>query len=385
MIKCFISAGEASGDLYGAELISALHATGQFECYGIGGEKMKAAGQKQLCGLDDLAVMGIMEGLLQLYRIKDIFDKAVVFMERENIDFFIPIDFPGFNIKLAGEVKAMGKKTIYYISPKVWAWKEKRAVTIKKYVDLMLSIFPFEVDFYKKYQLPCLYTGNPLVERLDLIKSSKNQYGIKEGDPLVVLMPGSRKFEIKFNLKPMIQSALLIQKRISNVQFIMPVASTMSKEQFELRIDEILQIEGNKELNLKVLQGQSHEVMKVADAGIITSGISTLEAAILKLPMAVVYRLNPITYFIAKVFVRIKSVSLANILAEEEVVPEFLQDRWTPELVAPHIIKLLEDESYLQQVKSRLGKVKQVLTETPAVDPVQSILNYHQESFHKPK
>jgi lipid-A-disaccharide synthase len=336
MKKILIVTGELSGFNYAKALVPLLSRC--FKIYGVFLEELPGA--ERILDSRKLISFGLFESVARLPSIIRGKRKIVAFLEREKPDAILLIDFPGFNLKLAKVAKERGIKVLYFISPKFWAWGEQRVERIKRLVDRMFVIFPFEVELYRRHGVNVTYVGNPLK---DMVKPTLSQEDFLKrfqlSRPLFVLMPGSRPSEVKYLLEPM----LLATKGISG-SFVIPVASSVDRAGIEEKVERL-----NPEVKL-IPEGERYNLLFAADAGVIASGTASLEAAIAGLPHVVVYRLNPFTYMIAKRVVKVPFVSLPNIIAGKEVVPELLQDEVTPEKIAEELLRLFEK-------RNRVGKL----------------------------
>ena len=314
--KIFIIAGESSGDMHAANMVKALyHYDSELEIKGFGGEKMADAGVQLLRTLDKLSLMGFVEIIKHLKTIKENFVIAKREISRMKPDLLILIDYPGFNLRMAKWAKSQGIKVYWYIAPQVWAWGKKRIEKMKKYIDKLFVILPFEQDFFSAAGIETVYTGHPLMEEIASFETDskfliKNK--IPTGKKLIAFFPGSRISEIKRNIAPVVP----VIKKNQNFFFLIAAKSTLPQESFEQL----------KDLgNAKVIYDQNYEIMTAADAGIIKSGTSTLEAALFDLPQLVIYKVNFFSYLIAKMLVKIKFASLVNLILEKEAIKELLQ------------------------------------------------------------
>ncbi len=312
-MRYYIIAGEASGDLHGSNLIRALHEQDDAaEIRAWGGDKMEAAGATLVKHYRELAFMGFVEVIRHLGTImKNIrFCKEDVLRFKPNV--LVLIDYPGFNLRIAQWAKERGIKVVYYISPQVWAWKEGRVKAIKRDVDLMLVILPFEVDFYKKWNFDAAYIGHPLIE---VIKQEKEDVPVVllSEKPLVALLPGSRAQEIKQQLPVM----LSVVKDFPEYQFVVAGAPSQPDELYESLIGDA---------PVLLTRNQTYNVLKQARAALVTSGTATLETALFGVPQVVCYKGNPVSFWLAKKLVKVKYVSLVNLILDKEVVRELLQD-----------------------------------------------------------
>jgi lipid-A-disaccharide synthase len=314
-MKVFIIAGEASGDLHGSNLIKAFKAHDpQIELAFWGGDKMaEAAGLTPLKHINELAFMGFLEVVTHLSAIRKNFKNCKNHIRDFAPDAIIFIDYPGFNLRLAPFAKSLDIKTFYYISPKVWAWKKNRVYSIKKYIDRLYSILPFEVDFYQKYQYPIHYVGNPLMDALESFTQKQTTAPCAEH---IVLLPGSRQQEIERMLPIMIQTA----KGFPNKKFVIAGAPGFTPEFYQKWMENT---------SYPILFNQSYDLLWKAEAALVTSGTATLETALLQVPQVVCYRANSVSYHLAKYLVNIQFISLVNLIMQRKVVTELIQDELT--------------------------------------------------------
>jgi lipid-A-disaccharide synthase len=331
-VKFYFVSGEKSGDLHGANLAhEILQQNKDSELRGFGGDKMSLEGVEIVKHINQLSFMGFTEVIKNLSVIK----KNLNFCKNDIISFnpdaVILIDFPGFNLKIAKFAKEKGIKVFYYISPKVWAWKKSRVEFIRKYVDELIVILPFEVDFFKKEDIKANYFGNPLS---DEIKKETEKLSLDNTKSIISILPGSRKQEIRRNLPTMLD----VIPEFPNYQFI--IAST--KEMYDL----CNQISEGK--NVETVKGQTHSVLKKSELSLVTSGTATLETAMLNVPQLVCYKTDPLTYFLAKLFIKIKWISLVNIIMEKEVVREFIQNKMIPKSLVSEMNNLLSESGKIQ-------------------------------------
>jgi len=351
MSQCFaLVAGEASGDILGAGLIKALkkqYPDARF--VGIGGPKMIAEGFETLYPMERLSVMGLFEvlgRLRELLKIRKNLFKTLLDMKP---DVFIGIDAPDFTLALERKFKEAGIKAVHYVSPSVWAWREKRVFNIKKSVHMVLCLFPFEVDFYHKHGVPAVCVGHTLADAIDLktdTHSARQQLGLDQDRPVMAMLPGSREGEVARLGDVFIDAANLIRQKIPNIQFVIPAANEERKSQ-------LLALLKQKDLSgVTLLDGQSREAMAAADTILLASGTATLEAMLLKKSMVVSYKLSALTAFFVFRMLKQPFVSLPNLLAGKELVPELLQDNATPEKLASACLKLLQSEDGLQSMQA---------------------------------
>ncbi|MBV0932508.1 lipid-A-disaccharide synthase [Marinobacterium weihaiense] len=375
-LRIGIVAGEASGDILGAGLIQALQQRyPQAEFEGIAGELMQAQGCTVLYPLERLSVMGLVEVLGRLPELLRARKRLVRHFIDNPPDVFIGIDAPDFTLGMERALKQAGIPTVHYVSPSVWAWKRKRIFKIKQSTDLLLTLFPFEAEVYAPTQQNLRFVGHPLADiipaQLDMAAVQAHQRPA-DGAPLVALLPGSRGSEIKYLARPFLQTARWLQQQRPELVFILPAANARRHAQLEALIrDEFA------DLNLRLVLQQSREVMAAADAILIASGTATLEACLLRKPMVVAYRMAGLTYRIYSRMIKSRWISLPNVLADEEMVPEVLQDRVTPEVMGPLVLRALEDQSYRRRLQRVFGIIGEQLRQNAserAAEAVQELL-----------
>ncbi|WP_316804071.1 lipid-A-disaccharide synthase [Pedobacter nototheniae] len=331
-MKYYLVAGEASGDLHGANLIKALKAEdAQADFRYFGGDKMQAEGGELVKHYADMAFMGFTEVVLNLRTIFKNMKSCKADILSWQPDVLILIDFPGFNLKIAEFAKANNIKVCYYISPKVWAWNQKRVLKIKRVVDHMFCILPFEVDFYKEWGMNVDYVGNPLLDAVDQFKADKNfreRYNL-ENKKVIALLPGSRKQEIERLLPVM----LSITDQYPDCVFAIAAAPTFNKSYYE-------QFTGEK--NVHLLFNATYDLLQIAEAAIVASGTATLETALFKVPQVVVYKGGTISIAIARMLVKIKFISLVNLIVNKKIVTELIQEDCNTKKVDEELRIILE-------------------------------------------
>lgn len=364
-----IVAGEASGDQRGAEVADELlRSNPNLTLFGIGGTHMRAAGVNTVVDVQELAVMGFIEPLKHLPRILQIFKQMKKMLQQEQPGLLILVDYPGFNLRLAKVAKQLGIKVLFYISPQVWAWRQKRVKRIASVVDHMAVIFPFEEKFYQGHNVPVTYVGHPLTQKLKFAPSmlkAREKLQLSEQKKVVCLMPGSRLSEVEKLLPIMLQSASKIKAAVDNTQFILALASTIETSQ----ISSLL-----KASNLDIqICNDSQYAVSAADTVITASGTATLETALLNKPMVIVYKVSKLTAMIAKRLIKIPSISLCNIVAEKVVVKEFLQENATAENISLEIIKILKDAAYRQKMVNQLVEINAKLGDEQAARNVANV------------
>ncbi len=366
-------AGEASGDMRAAGLARALKGLApEIRLTGIGGASMRQAGVVCFADITELAVIGITEVVKNFNRIKKVFEQTLKQIDETRPDAVVLVDYPGFNLRLAAEIKKRGIKVIYYVSPQVWAWREKRVLKIKELVDRMMVLFPFEKDIYAKYGMKADCVGHPLA---DEIRVDKNQtevlksLGLSASKTTIGLMPGSRSKEIERHLPCMLDAARILLAHNRERQFILLKAPTISLA----LIEESLRTEQNKlskktaappsepgqDMPIKIYDGPIYDGMNAADAIIVASGTATLECALLKKPMAVLYKTSWPTYALARALIKIPYIALVNIVAGKKIVEELIQE----DAQGPGIAKALEEAMHNPRLTEELAAVKSALGE----------------------
>jgi lipid-A-disaccharide synthase len=350
--KLMISAGEASGELYGALLSREVKARWpETEIFGIGGPRMESEGVKLVAHIT--SVIGFFEAVKHLGVIRRNFNKARDALQKKRPDILVLIDYPDFNLALAKKARKAGIPVLYYVSPQVWAWRRGRIKKIVALADRMAVLFPFEVEYYKGSGLPCEFVGHPISETININGSDeelKAGLGLDPSRPVITLLPGSRPDEIKRHMPVINEVAGRLHDELPDFQIVIPL--TESSE-----------LPGKVEDYITVLKGHTREAVKCSDLSIVASGTATLEAALLGTPMAVFYRVSPLTFFLARLLVKVKYVSLVNLLSGREVIKEMLQKDATPDNIFSEIKRIVSDLSYKNEMLSNLRKVRDIMTE----------------------
>jgi len=344
-LRLGLCAGEASGDLLAGSILRAWQQRGtSLDITGIGGNQMQAQGLESLCAIDRLAVMGLVEPLKRLPELLGIRRRRIARQQRVAPDLFVGVDSPDFNLPIERRLCASGIPTAHLVSPSVWAWRRGRLRSIRKSVDRMLCLLPFEVDIYREAGIDAMCVGHPLVDELQQLPAAEElrvAMGLPSNKTLLAVLPGSREGEVR-HLMPVFADAMqLLQARHTNLHFVIPAANAARHQQ----IESVLQ---SKSLSVSLIRGQGREVMRCSDAIMIASGTATLEAMLLRKPMVISYRMASLSWGILSRLVKTPHVGLPNVLAGEEIVPELLQHHATASRLADAVSGLLEGDGARQ-------------------------------------
>jgi lipid-A-disaccharide synthase len=364
-VKIMIVTGEASGDLHGAKLVRAIRESAPetgFDFFGAAGHRLREAGVDPVVNSDDFSIVGLAE----IARALPMFLRAFADLKRAAIalrpDVVILVDFPDFNLKLAKSLKKQGLKIVYYISPQFWAWRKYRARTIRKFVDLMITVLPFEKDWYEKQGISHVeYVGSPVAREVHADKTKEEfcaSHGLDPARPIVALLAGSRHKEMARILPPMLETAALMAHRDYTIQFVIPLApmrSVSEVEEAKARLKGLV-LPGV----IKVVTGETYDALKASDAAAVTSGTATLETAILGTPMAIVYKTSVLNYSVLRPLISVEHFGLINLIAGERLAKEFIQGDFTPENLAAELFRLLDPAENLR-MRRRLGEVTDTL------------------------
>ncbi len=361
-ISLLLAAGEASGDMYAARLAAALKQRADLEIFGMGGPQMRAAGVDIVTDYSEVSVVGITEILSHLPSLVRAMRRLVAEAERRRPVFAILTDFPGFHLRLARKLKRRGIQNIYYICPQFWAWRPWRVRVVRRRFAQALCIFPFEEKFYSDAGVPVKFIGHPLVGTVHASLDRQafcRQQGLDPQKQIVTVLPGSRAAELRQHL-PVLRDGASRIHRATSAQFVL--AAAPGADLPSLR-------EGwSPELPLKIVLGQTYNALAAADAAIVSSGTATVEAALLDVPMVVVYRVTPLTALLAKPLLRTPFYSMVNLIAGKPVVPELIQNDFTPDRVAAETLRLLRDQSARDAIRCDLAEVRQRLGPPGAVE-----------------
>lgn len=366
-MKFLVSAGEASSDLYGAQLIVALRRRARaddepMEFFGVGGERMRAAGCEIVVEARHLAVVGMTEILSHLPKIYSEFHKLLRFVDGlpKKPNAAIVIDSPAFNFRVARELHRRGVPVIYFVAPQLWAWREYRVRRVQKWIKKVLCIFPFEVDFYRKYGVDVEYVGHPLAD-LSPPSISREEYarrfGLDASKQWIALLPGSRVKEVSATMPAVAGAAALLFAQNPSLQFILPVAPSLESDYMNRLMSDCFEQDRHR----PVLVEDARATLHHSRCAVVSSGTATVEAALMGTPFVTVYRLSPLTFFAARRLVKVPFVAMPNLIASRQIVPELLQSDFTPHRVAAEVNKILDDGPARQQMLADLDAVREKL------------------------
>tara|TARA_R110002153_G_scaffold113667_2_gene256026 strand:+ start:12290 stop:13450 length:1161 start_codon:yes stop_codon:yes gene_type:complete len=376
ILRVGIVAGEASGDILAAGLIKQLkkrYPNAIFE--GIAGPKMQAQGCQSLFEMEELSVMGLVEVLSRIRRLMFVRKSMLHHFLANPPDVFIGVDAPDFNLGLALKLKEQGIKTVQYVSPTVWAWREKRIFKIAKATNLVLSIFPFEKQVYDKHHIPCEFVGHTMADDIAIKpdqQKARHALKLKENEIILALLPGSRKREVDTLLDVFIQSCLLLKPDVKELKVLIPVVNRQRKAQ----VDEYIQTH-KPDLNIQVVIGHAREVMIASDAVLLASGTATLEAMLCKKNMVTAYKLSGLTYQLMRWLYKAKYFALPNVLAGEKLIPELLQNDVTPETISELLLPMLtiQNDDAQQALITKFESLHQSLKKDADVQSANAVAN----------
>jgi lipid-A-disaccharide synthase len=375
MVRIGIVAGEASGDLLGSHLILALkQKRSDIEFIGIAGPKMISAGAKSLYPIERLSVRGYLEVIKHLWGLLKLRRELLNQFLSNPPDLFIGIDAPDFNFWLEKKLKRKGVKTIHYVSPSIWAWRKNRIKKIKKAVTQVLALFPFEPALYKEKGVPVAYVGHPLADMLPMepdVAGAREILKLETSSLVIAMLPGSRQSEVEQHADLFVKTAKLIYAQQPNAVFLVPLITRETRRIFELAIFNELE-----PLPIQLLFGHAHDAMEAANVVIVASGTATLEAALLKKPMVITYRMSNLSWQLLKRMRLQPYVGLPNVLAGKFVVPELLQDDATPEKLAQATLDLVNDKEKLAEIKKEFTDIHQQLKQNTAEKAAAAILSH---------
>ena len=355
-----IIAGEASGDLHGSNLVSALKAFLPHSRFsGMGGSRMREEGVDTLFGIERMGTVGIVEVLGEFDHYYKVYRTLMKEIASRRYDAIILIDYPTLNLRLAKQGRCFDCPVFFFISPQIWAWRKGRIRDIRKSVRKMFVILPFEEKLYLDAGVDVEFLGHPFIDMVHPSRpreESREKYSLNAGVKTIGLLPGSRINEVNSLLDVMIQAAEKIRSELGSCQFLLPIADSINPDLIRQRL-------GANPLGIQLIQGETYDVMNSCDTLIIASGSATLEAGILGCPMVIVYKLNPLTHWLARLLIKIPLVGLVNIVAGEEVVPELIQHKVTAENISSEVLAILRTPEKEQAVRERLLKIRKSLGE----------------------
>jgi lipid-A-disaccharide synthase len=358
-----ISCGEPSGDLYaGALARELLRADPATVVTGFGGDRLRDAGATLIANFSGLSVTGLLEVARVIPRTYATYRRLVDDAKANRPDVFVAIDFPDFNFVLARAIRKLGVPVVYYISPQLWAWRRGRMKTMRRIADRVLVIFPFEQPIYEAAGVPVQWVGHPLLDVADTPEPREtflSRLGLDARHPVVALLPGSRRNEVGAILPDLARAAGLIRTRVPDVQFIVARAPHLGDAVFEPLA--LIGESGSTRPAVTVVEGRADDVLAAADVALVASGTVTVQAALHECPMVVVYRLSPLTYRLGKPFIHVDTYAMANLIAGRRVVPELIQDAFTPQAVADEALRVLTDPAHAAEVRRSLRAVKEKL------------------------
>jgi lipid-A-disaccharide synthase len=358
MSTIMISCGEPSGDLYGGALATEIRRLDPgAHVFGLGGERLREAGADLVGDYPGLTVTGLVEALRVLPRSLDMYRRLVRAARDRRPDVLVAIDFPDFNFRLAAAIRRLGIPVVYYVPPQLWAWRRGRVRTIRRLVERALVIFPFEEQLYREAGVPVDFVGHPL---LDLAKAEEpraqflSRLGLRPELSTVALLPGSRPNELARMVPVLAKAAALVSARLGDTQFVVARAPNLDAGLFS-------PFDAGAGFPLAIVESRADDVLAAADVAITASGTATVQAAIHLCPMVVVYRLAPLTYHLGRRFVHVDTFGMVNLVAGHKIVPELIQDAFTPEAVAAEALRLLTDRERAEATRAELGRVVSAL------------------------
>lgn len=369
--RVLLSAGEASGDLYGGLLMRAMAAGGPAVFSGIGGPAMRAAGLDPLADASVMGVTGIAEVAARFGTIWRAYRSVTRTLDEAATRpaLAILIDYPDFNLRVAARCRRAGVPVLYFVSPQVWAWRRGRVPTMRGRVDRMLCILPFEEPIYAAAGIRASFVGHPLLDQVAATRTpaqERARLGLDPKRPLVALLPGSRRNEIATHLAPMLGAAAILQAEFRDLQFLMPVAPTLDARAIEAQIAAT----AGRGPRPRLVTDDRYDAVAAADAAVVASGTATLETALLGVPMVIVYRMNPITYVLARLLTRLPHIGMPNLIAGRRVVPELVQGDCAPRPIAAALRRLLTDPGAADAARRGLAEVRGRLGRPGAIDRV---------------
>lgn len=376
MDSVLIIAAEASSSLYAQRLLEHWRETGRdIQAFGVGSRAMEKLGFECLGRSEEMAVVGLQEVIKHFPLIRDVFHRLLSEAEKRRPKFALLMDYPDFNLRLAKQLKSRGIKIIYYISPQVWAWRTGRVKTIQNLVDHMLVLFPFEESFYRARGVKADFVGHPLLDELPDSKSEadrgtrRRKFGLEDGDVVLGLMPGSRRSEIQHHLKTQLEAAAILVRQNPRVRPILMVAPTLERTELNAKLADF-------PFPIQIIKEDPLDMIDLADVILVASGTATLMVGLMEKPMVIMYRMNPITAWLAKRLVtKTKFFGMANLILDKRAVPELFQEEANPERLANELSRLIEDSSERKRVVDDLAQIRQRLGRKGATLNVARVLS----------
>ncbi len=351
--RLLVSCGEPSGDLYAGELVRQLRErAGPIDVFGLGGDRLRAQDARLVAHVSELAVVGLVEVLRHLRRLRAVFRALLREVDREPVALAVLVDYAGFNLRLAKQLRRRGIPVVYYVSPQLWAWRRGRMRTVRECVEHMIVIFPFEESFYRDAGVRATFVGHPLVEVARPAEDPRAFLAAQRldpGRPVLAVLPGSRRQEIDYNLPPIAGALRILCETRPALQPALAVAPGLAPERLRAALGG---------LPVTMVEGQAHALMGAAAAGIVASGTATVEAALLDLACVVVYRVSPLSYALGRPFVHVPHYAMANLIAGRRVLSELIQGDFRPEAVAQEVGRLLDDGDHRSLVQAGLAEVR---------------------------
>jgi lipid-A-disaccharide synthase len=351
-MRLMIISGEASGDLHGSGVVKELKKLNKdIDIFGIGGDKMQAAGMELVYHSKELSVMGFVEVLKKLPVIRSVEKTLETLLQKRQPDALLLIDYPGFNLRFAKKAHKLGIKIFYYISPQIWAWHRSRIKRIKNVITKMFVVLPFETDIYRKAKVDVEFVGHPLLDVIGTPQARPEfcaRYGLDKAKPIIGLFPGSRRQELDNIFPTMLQAAEVLRIKF-DAEIVVGAASVLEGDYIKSFLEE--------NTDVRIIQNATYDLMKNSDVAVVTSGTATLETACFQTPMVIVYKTSWLTYLIGRLLVRIKHIGLVNILAGKTIVPELIQHKANAAKIAKEAGKYLSDKAYCENTRQELSVI----------------------------
>lgn len=363
--QVLIVAGEASGEMYGAQLVEQLRrqSKGPMKFFGCAGQAMRKAGVEAIVTVEEISVHGIVEVLSHLVVLFNGFRDLVAASAERRPDLAVLIDFPEFNIRFAARLKHLGIKVVYFISPQIWAWRRRRIAVLRELISEMICILPFEEQFYRRAGVPVRYVGHPLLQMLELETTAEEffiRFGVDSSRPRIAVLPGSRKNEIRHNLPTVLETLAQLHAQRPELQFIVAASATVGAEFIRRAVDRWQQATG-KRVAVQIIENHTHVVVRFSDAAVVSSGTATLEAALLGTPLVCIYKMSPLSWWVGEKLVDVDYYCLVNLILNRMVVAELYQSEFTPRILQHEVLRLLDDPQARRAMLHEFERLKQIL------------------------